>query len=237
MATYVRVPGPKREYQNAETGEIISRRQYLKQKRGGITNEEYARMSRITNQSISELRPARGRASGLNKSEVEKEMIAQARIEDRLRKAEIAAEQKVDRDLQRILDRKRNAKRKKVKHLSTRILKAGHMGARVPFYSYEDYVKLFNEGKSDRNVAAYGLGINGFDSSTGEERSITVFTLRDYSRIISASDFYDTMNEEIESRSYFEFTNFYMHVAFKVEFVRQRKEAQQSRKPKSRRGR
>lgn len=237
MANFVRVPGAKREYQNVDTGEVISRRQYLKQKRGGITNEEYARMSRITNQTISELRPARGRASALKKSDTEKEMIAQARIEDRLRRAEIAEAQKVDRELQRILDRKRAAKQKKVKHLSARILKAGQMGARVPFYTYEDYERLFKEGKSDRNIAAYGLGINGFDTSTGEERSITVYTLRDFSRIIARFDFYETMEEEIESRSYFEFTNYYMHVAFKVEFVRQRKETMKSRKPKSRRGR
>ena len=33
--------GTTRKYENTETGAVISRRQYLKQQRGGLTNEQY----------------------------------------------------------------------------------------------------------------------------------------------------------------------------------------------------
>lgn len=236
MATFERVPGKARNYRNIETGEVVSRRQYLKSVRG-ISNELLAKRNAATNPQLQLSRPARGRSSLIKKSEVERELVSSIRLEDKLKKAELAQIAKQEKALESKIKRIQNAKPKRIKSLSSRILKKGAMGVRVPFYTYEQYIQMFNQGKADKDIGSYGIGVNGYDESSGDERTFTLFRLRDFSRPIPEDEFLEAADDEIEGRSYFAFTNFYMHVAFKVEFVRQRNEAAKSAKPKSRRGR
>lgn len=220
MATFTALNNKTRQYVNNETGEIISRRQYLKIKRGGISNETNAKLNALKNPELAISRPARGRASLLKKNETERELIAQARLEDKLRKAEIAAEKKKQNELERILKRASSKKPVKRAKISNRLLKAGRMGRRLPFQTYKDYVEMFKEAKALGTIFAYGLGMEGFNSSTGEQIVFTVFPMAALDRPLSEDDFNEGMDDALEERSYFEFTNYFMHLAFKKEYAR-----------------
>ena len=230
---FERVKGDSaRRYRNKKTGEIISRRQWL-QLKAGTTLENKAKMNRLTNQKLSELRPARGRASALKKSEVEKELIAEARIEDRARRMELAEQAKRERQLKLIKDRKAK-KHVRAKKFNVRLLKPGRLGVRIPFNEYDEYVEIFKDAKASGKVLAYSLGLAGYDERDGKDLGITVFTLRAFDRPIKEDAFNDAMADELEERSYFMFTNFFMYLAFKKEYALQKTQRAKAREQRKR---
>jgi len=220
MATFTALNNKTRQYVNNETGEIISRRQYLKIKRGGISNETNAKLNALKNPELAISRPARGRASLLKKTETERELIAQARLEEKIRKAEIAAEKKKEKELERILKKAGSKKPVKRMKVTNRLLKAGRMGRRLPFQTYDDYVEMYKEAKALRTIIAYGLGMEGYHSSTGEHVVFTVFPMAAFDHLLTEDEFEDGMQDALDERSYFEFTNYFMHLAFKKEYAR-----------------
>lgn len=224
MAAFERVPGVLRQYRNTATNEVISRRQYLKTLRAGLSNEKFAQLNAITNEELSVSRPARGRKSLLKTGEVERHQIAQARIEDKKRREELAIEAKKERELNKLLKKRSSKKPVKRKHVTGRLLKAGRKGARVPFDSYEDYVEMFKEAVRGGKVMFYGLGMEGYHENTGKELDITVFTMRTFTRPIPEAEFYSHMEDALEEHSYFVFTNYWMHLAFKEEYAKQKAE-------------
>jgi len=229
MATYVRVPGKERNYVNTDTGQVISRRQYLKQKRGGLSNETYARIN-ATNDKLEQVsRPARGRSSLLKKTETEKNFIAQARIEDQLKKLEIAQKNKEERALERVKQRKANKKTKIYKDIS-RTLQPGKKGRRVAFDTYDEYVAYFNDAKRSGKIRFYALGVEGYHENDGRTLTATVFTMRTFDKPIPEPIFEAEMDNAIEEWSYFVFTNYWMHLAFAIEYAAKRRETAKARK-------
>lgn len=232
MDRFISLKDAGRNYLDTLTGETVSKRQRDKALRGSISNEMAAKMNKITNPELALSRPARGRTSLLKKSATERELIAQARIENEQRKLEQHKRDIAEKARLRMLARKANKKVNR-KTISTRLLKAGHMGARVPFNTYAEYLVMLKEAKATGQIIAYGLGMQGFHENTGQDVSITVFTLMSVTnKPIPEDVFEETFDEEIESRSYFVFQHYWMHVAFKKEYAAARKEKAKTRKAK-----
>jgi len=229
MANFERVPGPARQYRNTDTGEIISRRKYLEQKRG-VSNEMFAKMNAVTNPELAALRPARGRKSALKLSKTEQELIAQARLEDKLRQREIREEAKKKREIEKLLKKRGTKKQIKRRRITGALLQPGRMGRRIPFETYDDYVEMFKEAKAGGKVKFYGLGMQGYHENTGQELDITVFTMRTLTRPIPEDEFFAVMEEALEERLYFVFTNYWMHLAFSKEYAAQRAAKAKNRK-------
>lgn len=225
-ADFVRVPGAARQYKNINTGAVISRRKYLELKRG-VTLEDYAEINRQTNPTLAAVRPARGRASALKKSATEQKIIADARIEDAQRRNEIKNKNKL------IAAKSRTVR---VKKFRPDLLKPGHQAIRISFNEYSDYVKLFNDAKASGKVLSYGLGMVGFmeNGNDVDDRGITVFHLRAFDRVVSENDFNERMADELEARSYFRFSHFYMHIHFKKEYWLARAQRAKARSAKKR---
>lgn len=221
----------ERQYKHKTTGEIISRRQWQKIKRGGMSNEKFAELNRVTNEKLQVLQPARGRKSALKKTDTEKEMIAEARIEDRQRREQIAISEREARLLERRI-KKAQAKRVRAKAIRPQLLKAGNMGARISLNDYNDYLKAFEQGKNAtvrlKNgariplVFSYGLGMVGVNENTGQDLGITVFTMRTFDRPIAMDEFYDEMEATLAERAYFVFSHYFMHVAFSKAYANEK---------------
>jgi hypothetical protein len=209
-ADFERVPGAARQYKNKSTGEVISRRKYLELKRG-VTLEEFAQLNKQTNPELYAARPARGRTSAVKKSPTERAIIAEARLEDMQRRKDIANKNKL-----------MAAKTRKVRTRKFRLdmLKAGRQAVRISFNDYDEYVTLFKDAKATGKVLSYGLGIIGFmeNGYDVDDRGITVFHLRAFDKLIPEDEFNERMTDELEARSYFVFSHFYMHVHFKKEY-------------------
>lgn len=218
---FERIPGPKREYRNILTGEIVGRRTRDKYYRAGLTNEKLAELNKVTNLDLALSRPARGRASILKKEPTERELILAARKEDLKRRKEIAAEQKELKAIERQI-RKQELKKVRRNRVTNAILKGGARGARVSFNTYDEYLKSLKEAKALGTVEGYGLGMVGYDDKSGESRAITVFTMQSIrNRPISEEVFEERFDEEREERLYFVFQHYFMHVAFYESFTRQ----------------
>lgn len=218
-----------RQYQNKETGEVISRWAYQKIQKGGIDPRLNAKLNRITNPELSASLPARGRKSILKLPENERAVIAKARIEDRAQREAIAKELKETKKLERIFKRETNKKvhRKKVR---PQLLKTGSKGARISLNNYGDYLVAFNEGKNatvmvkgkrEELLIAYGLGMVGLDGD-GKKIGFTVFTMRAFDSPLSEEDFYGAMGDELSERAYFTFSHYFMHLAFNINYARDR---------------
>lgn len=219
MARFTSLPGSARRYLDNITGKEVSRRTYQEYMRAGMTNEQLASINARENPLLAAARPAKGRKSILKLSQLERETIAQARIEDKIRRAEIAAENKAQKEAEKLLAKRANKKKKPRIKITNRLLKAGKMGRRVPFDSYDDYVLMFNEAKALGTIAFYGLGADGYHENTGKAVSITVFPLRTFTKPVSRKEFNEEMDNEIGERTYFIFDNYFMHLAFKKEYA------------------
>jgi len=232
MSRFVSLKDKGRNYLDTVTGETVSKRQRDKAMRGSLSNEMAAKMNKITNPELAVSRPARGRTSLLKKSETERALIAAARIEDEQRRIELLKKAREEAFIKRTLQRKAN-KKVTPKHISTRLLKAGMRGARVPFNTYADYVTMLKEAKATGKIIAYGLGMQGYNENTGQDLSITVFTLASVNnKPLSEEVFEETFLEERESRMYFIFQHYWMHVAFSNEYAEKRAATAKSRKSK-----
>jgi len=232
MARFEPIKGPGRYYLDTLTGQKVTKRFRDTTLRGAISNEMAAKLNRVTNLELAVSRPARGRKSILKASETERTFIAQARIEDEKRKLELLAKQREEKIIQRTLARRAN-KKVTPKRITTRLLKAGRLGVRVPFNTYSEYLQMLKEAKATGQVIAYGLGMMGYHENTGQELAITVFTLMSVNnKPIPEDVFEETFLEERENRMYFVFQHYFMHLAFKKEFAAAKKARAESRKAK-----
>lgn len=224
MALFESLKNKKREYRNVLTGEIISKRQYDKYRRGGLSNEMSAKLEKVTNLDLALSRPARGRKSILKSSETEKELILEARKEDLQRRKDLEEKRKMERAVERKIARqsRKTVKRGKINRYT---LKAGRAGARIPFNTYDEYVELIKDAQKDGNIHSYGLGIIGYHEDKGDERAITVFTQRRVARnepAISREEFDEEMEDAINSKAYFIFQHYFMFLAYNMEYVYQK---------------
>lgn len=237
MARFISLKNAKREYLDTLTGETVSKRQRDKALRSvfsekPISNERAARLNRESNLELALSRPARGRASILKKEETEKQLILEARKEDLKRKAEIAAELKAQKAIERQIAKQ---ERKKVtrQRVHKGMLNPGSYGARATFNTYNEYLVSLKEAKQVKEIFSYGLGMVGFDEKSGESRAITVFTMQYITNPpIPEARFEERMLEERMERQYFVFQYYFMHLAFKKEYAeRLYKEWKASGKP------
>lgn len=209
--------GKARKYRNIKTGEEISRWAYNKLKTG-VDFRTAAEHARIINPEVAVLRPARGRKSALKKTGVERKMIAEARIEDRQRREEIAKQQAEVRKLERKIDRARNKKVKRRK-ITKAALIPGRRAVRTPFNTYGEYLEIFAEAKRIGVVAFMGVGVVGLDENTGEERDATIFTMRLLTRPIPEDEFEDEVTNFLEAKAYFAFSHYFAHVAYRADYA------------------
>lgn len=223
MAKYTAIKGDKaRRYINEETGDIISRRQFLNIRHLGLGSlEQRAKQARSSNLELALSRPARGRKSLLKVEGEEKQFIIQARIEAEKREREKKQEIKTLKAFEREAKKQLN-KRIHVKKLSLGLLKPGAKGFRISFNTYEDYESLYRQMRhiGVRKIIAYGLGMVGFDENTNEPRGITVFRMyRNEEPIIPRKIFEERMEEERRERLYFVFQHYFMHFAVAVKYI------------------
>lgn len=235
MAKYVLIPGDKaRRAVDPETGTIISRRQYDKlYKTFGQSYEVKASNNLARNPALAVSRPARGRKSTLKLSEVERNFIAEARLEQSALNKVAKEREKQERATERLIERQKNKRHKKYQ-ITTRLLKTGHKGRRIPFDDYEEYLEYYKEAKSLGKIKFYGLGVEGYHENTGKTLTATVFTMRTFDRPISETRFEDEMENAIEEWSYFVFTNYWMHLAFDIKYARERISNAAKRRQKAR---
>lgn len=235
MSRFISLKNKKREYLDTTTGEVVSKRfrdttlrSQFSEKR--VSNEAAAAMAKRVTPELAVSRPARGRTSLLKKTQTEREFIAAARIEAEQKKIEQHKAVIAENARLRMLQRKAN-KKVTVRNVTTRLLKAGRSGARIPFNTYEEYLILKSQAKDLGKIIAYGLGMTGFNENTGEEYNITVFTMMSVkNKPIPREVFEETFEEEIESRTYFVFQHYWMHLAFAMDYVRAREAKRKARK-------
>lgn len=230
MATSPVIPGYKalggktRQFLNLVTGEKISRRKYDEIR--GIFYEAKAAANRAKDEAEQILRPAKGRKSAVKLKVEFKKTVAQARLE---KKQQVEAEEKARKELAakvRLVQRK-TAKKVRVKKVRDQLLEAGRVGARIAFNTYEDYEELYRQiQKMGDKVFAYGLGITYIVTEergeVGQERDVTVFTMMRAKEFVDKDDFEETMQADIESRSYLKFAHYWMHLKFGNKFAQQK---------------
>lgn len=218
MPTYRPLGGKSRRYLEIESGQEISRREYLKRTRG--TSFEKIRDENLRKDPLaSVLRPARGRKSA-QKAE-EKALIAQMRLEEKREKElrdKIEKERKrVERQIKKVVGKK--VSRKKI---SKRLLKPGRLGARIVFNSYDEYLEALREMRAlgENVVWGYGVGVVIANEETGEERDATLWTLQGIGETIGEEELWDVTTEFLESRAYkAQFARWFMHVRFAKSFA------------------
>lgn len=223
MATlpgFKRLPGRSERFLVVATGQEISRRKYDLIRRG-LSNEQLAKINAVAEPEEQLARPARGRTSVRKLAPEIKKDIVNVRKEFREKKKQIAAQEKEEAKLARRIETIKG-KKVKVKKFTTAMLKAGHYGRRLAFNTHEDYETLYADAKKSGKVIFYGLGMDGYDERTGTHIPVTVFTMRAFDGLISRDDFYDAMNDYLESRPYYIFVSFFMHLAFSREFAEDR---------------
>jgi len=217
-AFYTRVKGSGRteRFIDTRSGAEVSRRQRDKAIRAAKTGrlesqEKFVQFNRATELEKSLARPARGRKSARKLAPEIQADVVKARKELEEQRKEAAENERLQRALERNIERSKG-KRVHVKKLTSRLLKAGRKAARIQFNDYKDYEKLYNEFKALGNKAIfYGIGIEGIGREN-KHIGATLFRLRNYK--IEENEFYEEAEDFIEQRPYFIFTNFWMHVAF-----------------------
>lgn len=220
MARFKPLGGLARRYLDTQTGEEISRWQYQKLT-NGLDFREQARTNRKADPMLAELRPAKGRKSAVKSVGLERELIAEARLEEREKKKALEEKRKAEKKLNSTIQRKQKRKVRQ-KQVSKQLLKPGSYGARISFIDYDGYVKAVKEAQKTGVVFSYSLGLIGVDENTGADLGITAFKLTHVNSIYSRKVFEDEMSAVKESYSYFIFLHYFMHLAYKKDFAQSR---------------
>jgi hypothetical protein len=215
--------GKTEHFRNVETGEIIPRRQFDKIRREKelgekATNEKLAKLNKQVEPLKQAARPARGRTSIQKFDPKTREDIARSRVEnkkaleeaDKLRKEEKKEQKRIELAKQRFGN-------VKVKKITARLLRPGHMSANVEFNDYDEYLSLFEQGKKSGKIFAYSIQLIGVDRH-GAIKTPTVFKMKAFDIPIDEDEFVDTINELTEEKSYFLLIGLRMHLAFSKEF-------------------
>lgn len=227
MANFKPLGGTSRNYLNLGTGEVISRRQYLKQTQG-TSFEEIARKNKALNPELSALRPAKGRKSAL-KSEAAK-MIAEARLEAERRKKEIAdakkAEKKKLKEIERAVSKKVRSKK-----VTKALLKPGKMGVRVAFGDYDRYLGIMKEAQDIGVVFSYSVGAVLRDEETGDERDAIIFGQRIIRDVIPQEELFRQTMAFMESKTYgLVFVHWFVHLSYAKAYAKAKKERSEKAK-------
>lgn len=202
---------------NTETGEEISRRQYQNLVKG-ISFEAKAKKNKEESLAQSLARPARGRTKAATQQEIE------GRLEAAATRAELQNRARLERKAAQ------KGKPKRVKTIRPQLLRTGHLGERIDFYTYEDYEELIKQANRQtvggkRLITAYGVGIMGIDERTGAELGATLFTLRSPRMKIDEDELEAATEDFIFDHPYFIFTNYFMHLAFNRDYAEGRAKA------------
>lgn len=218
--------GRAERYVNVATGEEISRRQYDKLRRPGFTNESLAELNRQVESVKAAQRPARGKSS-LKKLPPElRDLEAERRVFQEIarkkREKEIAEQKRIAREI----ERQRGKKVKTPKRITGALLTPGALGRTIEFENgYPEYLSLYEQAKKSGKIFSYSIGVDGIDSRTGRRYRATVFTQRGFDRPISAETFNAEIRAFLESKkSYFIFKNYAMHLAFAIDYAKQKRE-------------
>ncbi len=229
---YKGLGGTAKRVLDLATGKELSRREYAEKvkRQGLLKNEELAALNKATAPEKQILRPTKGRKSALKLSEGAAKAEAQKRLQNAAKQKRREAEQKAQRETAKKIEAKKR-RVVKPKKISTRLLQAGKMGRRIPFNNYADYLQMFADAKATNKIFAYGIGVEGVDARDGKILAATIFPMRGFAKPIPEELFNDTTEEFLTSRAYFIFTNFFMHLAFNVEYARE-KASKAKAKPK-----
>ena len=232
LSNWVPLGGKTRQYRNIKTGETISRRQYDKLR--GINYERKAYFSKARDPKTFYLRPARGRKSARDLSgEFAQQVIEERKAAEAVKQKEKKAEV-VKRKKKRKFERQVN-KRVHQKVVRPQLLKPGSKGARISFDSYEGYLKALNEmrnmrvtvnGQRQPGVAGYAIGVIGTMQVNDVPTVIGAFLTRmrsPQSAPISEDDLIAMTEQFLESRPYFTFLHWFIHIAFNIHYAREKK--------------
>lgn len=218
--------GRAERYENAATGEIVSRRQYDKIRRPGFTNESLAELNRAVEPIRAAERPARGKASLKKLPQEIRESEAARRVLDeerrRKREKEIAAQKATQRKVEQTKGKKVHTP----KRITGALLVPGSLGRTIEFVGgHAEYLELYEQAKKTGKIFSYSIGVDGVDIRTGKRYRATVFTQRGFDRPIGKKTFDDEIRAFLESKSsYFLFTNYAMHLAFSIEYAKRKRE-------------
>ena len=223
---WVRLSGAARNYQNTETGEVLSRRQYDQRfgrlaKAGIKSNEEQASKNREQNLEAQLARPARGRESVRKYGEETQRAIIEGRKQFAKQKQETEAMQKKIRAMKARANRA-------PKKVSDRLLQAGRIGKRFDVPLNYEAIRDVIESAKGSHVVAYGVGLNGIDSRTGAEISYWYRRSRfggmmDIGTSFTHAD-YAAMMEQANEKGYFVPVSAFVHLAFDKDYAAHKKE-------------
>ena len=213
---WVPLGGKSRQYKNTETGEILSRRQYDKMV-GRILGsyEKKAQANKAANLEAAVSRPARGRTKAITEFEVkERVKTEEKRIQLKL---ETAAQKKAIKAARQI----------RTKSIRPQLLKTGHRAERISFLDYDEYLNYQEQMKNARVagmplITAYGIGLVGFDIRDGKLLTATLWPMMTTRTLIDEEEFFEATNDFQETRSYFEFTHYFLHLHFNREYAESR---------------
>jgi hypothetical protein len=217
LSGYKRLAGRSERFLEIATGKEISRRAYDKIRRG-ISNEELAKINRKFYSTEHALRPARGRKSGFMYAPAVREDIAKARIEERERIEKEKKAEKERKKIERAIERQKNKKLKTIKRFNKNMLKPGTKARRFLFYTYEEYVDLYNQMKKSGVVLAYSLGVYGVNEQTGETMAAFVIPMRDFGKRPISEAHFSELDEWAEEHSYFILLGYMIQAHFKKDF-------------------
>ncbi len=211
----VRIPGPKRQFRDTKTGEILGRRE-ADRRLGRVikSNEAKAKENKKANLIESLSRPARGRKK-INPVQDFEEV--QSRVfNERL-------------------------KRVHIKKINRALLKTGHRAERVNFFTYDQYVSYMESMKGQKApngmplITSVGIGVNGHNIQStdfGKVLAATIVPQQSISMILSQSEFEEKVHDWLEGHAYFEIEFFWLHLHFNREYAESRVTKAQNRKLK-----
>lgn len=209
---WIRVPG--RKFQNTETGEIITRRQFDKLR--GISFEKKAAENRAKDLGLSLSRPARGR----------KKVVSKEAIERRVEQFKEAQEVKRTVKLERLA--KLKGSKIRPKKIRKQLLVAGHFAERIGFTTHEQFEDLRSQMLSQKApngkplIFGYTLGIVGIDDRTGAVVYGWLASQRTPRTDIDEEEFDDLTDEFINEHAYFIPSNYFLHLRFNSDYAKEK---------------
>ena len=222
-----------RRFENKNTGEIISRRQYDKRfgalaKEGFKSYEQKARANLTKGGSVNQiLKPARGRLK-FRGAEHEREREAARRTRE---KNEIATARKAMREI----NKSKTKKYKKLKSINNNSFKPGVKSRKFAVeLSYDAINDFLNVARRNKNLFAYAVGVDFIDLSDGVRGSMYVIKTRVMSYPFTEADIdaiEDKMREKLEHyNNEIVFTGAFVYLMQKSSWVEKQNEKIKSKK-------
>ena len=193
-----------RKFQNKKTGEIITRRQYDKQR--DIKFEEKAAKNKAKNFYEQILRPARGRKSALKLAPEQKKIEAHKREEN-------LKDKLIEKDLLK------STKHSKIpKTINKRSFKAGYKGRRfLVDFSADAVNELLSVARKYKGALGYTVAVVFVDERTGKQGAFELGGLRAFDMSFTDDDFLDAIDQIRYKKSYIIAKKFSVYIALKYE--------------------